>query len=411
MPTSGQDMTGSSSQRRIEQIMVVALLALLAVGCLTVLRPFLFALAWALILSYSTWPLHEWLVDRLRGRRTLAAFLMTLLIAAIFVLPLAAVGTGLADDVPKAVRIVRSLLEEGPPDPPAWVAGLPVLGPEIAQQWQALERLGANWTAGLDPYLDHARDWLLGVGVRLGEALLQVSAGVLIAFFFFRDGAEGIRRVSTAAERVIGSRAERLLQVAGDTVRSVVYGLIGTALAQAVLQGFGLWLAGVPAAFFLGFLTFFLSFIPGGPPLVWLAAAGWLLYEGAFGWSLFLALWGFFVVSSADNVLRPYLISRGSSLPMILVLLGVLGGLAAFGFLGVFLGPTLLAVAYALLDEWTASAARAADPQAEGDRSLRPPRPAHGDAAPRPDPEPVTIGAARSPGLEVGDDVDGEAQR
>ena len=259
-------MSGSPSQRRIEQVIVVALLILLTVGCLTVLRPFLAALAWALILSFLSWPLHEWLVGRLRGRKTLAAFLMTLLVAAIFVLPLAAVGAGLADDVAKVARIVRLLLEEGLPDPPAWVADLPLLGPEIAQQWQALELLGANWTAELGPYLDHARDWLIEVGVRLGEALLQVSLGVFIAFFFFRDGAEGVRRLSAAAERVMGSRAERLLQVAGGTVRSVVYGLIGTALAQAILQGFGLWLAGVPAALFLGFVTFFLSFIPGGHP-------------------------------------------------------------------------------------------------------------------------------------------------
>ena len=109
----------------------------------------------------------------------------------------------------------------------------------------------------------------------------------------------------------------------------------------------------------LGFVTFFLSFIPGGPPIVWLSAAGWLLYEGAFGWSLFLAIWGFIVVSSADNVLRPYLISRGSKLPLILVLLGVLSGLVAFGVLGVFLGPTLLAVAYVLIQERTGGAALA----------------------------------------------------
>jgi predicted PurR-regulated permease PerM len=307
------------SRERIEQIAVIAVLGTLAGGCLVVLRPFLSALLWALVLSYSTWPLHAWLVRRLKGRRTVAALLMTLLVAAIFILPLVAAGTGLADSVAKVVGIVAVLLEQGLPSPPAWASDLPVVGPQLVERWLELERLGAGWTAELQPYVDTGRDWLLSIGVRLGEAILELSLGVLAAFFFFRDGAEGARRLSAAVERLAGSRAQQLLAVAGGTVRSVVYGVIGTALGQATLQGLGLWVAGVPAPLFLGFLTFFLSFVPVGPPLVWLPTAAWLLYKGALGWGFFVAGWGFFIVSGADNVLRPYLISRGSSLPLILV--------------------------------------------------------------------------------------------
>jgi predicted PurR-regulated permease PerM len=353
------------SQQRIEQIVVVALLVILAVGCLTVLRPFLSALLWALILSFSTWPLYAWLVRRLNGRRSLAALLMTLLVAAIFVLPLAAAGTHLADSVAKVGGMIAVLLQQGPPGPPEWVAELPIIGPQLAERWLELERLGAGWTAELQPYLQTGLDWLLSLGVRLGEAMLQVSLGVLAAFFFFRDGAEGTRRLSIAVERLGGVRAQRLLIVAASTVRSVVYGVIGTALAQASLQALGLWLAGVPAAFFLGFLTFFLGFVPIGPPLIWLPAAAWLLYNGAVGWGLFLIIWGLVVVSGVDNVLRPYLISRGSRLPLVLVLFGVLGGLIAFGFLGIFLGPTLLALGYALFEEWSAEPRSAASEVSE----------------------------------------------
>jgi predicted PurR-regulated permease PerM len=359
------------SQQRIEQIVVVALLVILAVGCLTVLRPFLSALLWALILSFSTWPLYAWLVRRLKGRRSLAAFLMTLLIAAIFILPLAAAGAGLADSVAKVGGIVAVLLREGPPGPPAWVAELPIVGTQLTERWLELERLGAGWTAELQPYLDIGLNWLLSLGVRLGEAVLQVSLSVLAAFFFFRDGAEGARRLDAAVKRLAGSRAQELLAVAGGTVRSVVYGVIGTALAQATLQGLGLLLADVPAAFFLGFLTFFLSFVPLGPPLVWLPAAVWLVYNGAVGWGLFLIGWGFFVVSGVDNVLRPYLISRGSRLPLILMFFGVLGGLMAFGFLGVFLGPTLLAIGYVLFQEWSGA------PRSATNEVAAEPAPAH----------------------------------
>ena len=341
---------------------MVVLLLILAVGSLTILRPFLSALLWALILSFATWPLHAWLVGRLRGRRTLAATLMTLLVAAIFILPLAAVGTGLADSVTKVAGMLGVLLDEGPPGPPGWVAELPVVGRQLAEQWLELERLGTAWTSELQPYLEAGRDWLLSIGVRLGEAILQVSLGVLAAFFFFRDGAEGARRLLVAVERLAGHRAQQLLAVAGGTVRSVIYGVIGTALAQAALQAIGLWLAGVPAPFFLGFLTFFLSFVPLGPPLVWLPASLWLLYNGAAGAGIFLAVWGLLVVSGVDNILRPYLISRGANLPLILVFLGVVGGVLAFGFLGVFLGPTLLAIGYVLVEEWSAGTRTSAPP-------------------------------------------------
>ena len=152
------------SQQRIEQIVVIALLVILAVGCIAVLRPFLSALLWALILSYSSWPLYSWLARRLGGRRTLPASVMTLLVAAIFIPPLAAVGAGLADSVAKVGGMVAVLLREGPPGPPAWVAQLPIIGPQLTERWLELERLGAGWTAELQPYLDTGLDWLLSLG-------------------------------------------------------------------------------------------------------------------------------------------------------------------------------------------------------------------------------------------------------
>lgn len=346
------------SEARIEQMVVISLLLILAIGCFLVLRPFLSALLWALILAFSTWPLHSRLVRAFGGRRTLAASLMTLLVAAVFILPPVAVGSSLADSVATVVGMSRTLLEQGPPGPPYWIAGLPLIGQPLHDYWLELEQLGTGWTSELQPYLETARDLALSTGVTLGEAVLQLGLSVLAAFFFFRDGAEGARRLFAAFERLVGERAQRLLEVAGSTIKGVVYGIIGTAIAQGSLQAIGLWLAGVPAALFLGFLTFFLSFVPMGPGLVWLPAAIWLFYKGAFGWGIFMTLWGFFAVSGVDNVLKPYLISRGSNLPLILVFLGVLGGVFAFGFLGVFLGPTLLALGYTLIQEWTANAPR-----------------------------------------------------
>ena len=132
----------------------------------------------------------------------------------------------------------------------------------------------------------------------------------------------------------------------------MVNGILGTALAQSVLALVGFWVAGVPAAMLLGLLTFFLSIIPMGPPLVWLPASLWLYFHGQTGWAIFVAGYGLVVISSIDNFIKPYLISRGGTLPLLLVFMGVLGGLMAFGFIGVFLGPVILAISYALLSEW-----------------------------------------------------------
>ncbi len=157
-------------------------------------------------------------------------------------------------------------------------------------------------------------------------------------------------------------RGQHLIDVAVATMRGVVYGILGTAIAQGVLAAVGFWLAGVPAAPLLGLVTFFLSPVPIGPPLVWAPAAFWLFSQDHAGWGVFMLIWGVAVVSSVDNFVKPFIISRGSNLPFVLVLLGVLGGVIAFGFIGVFLGPTLLAIGYALIQDWSEEQHRVALP-------------------------------------------------
>ena len=158
--------------------------------------------------------------------------------------------------------------------------------------------------------------------------------------------------LNIAMQRVVGTQTENLLDIIYSTVRGVMYGLLGTAMAQGVVATIGFTIAGVPGALLLGVITAIVSLVPIGPPLIWGAAAIWLFFQGDTGWGIFMLLWGFFLISSVDNVVKPILISRGSNLPFILGLFGVLGGLAAFGFVGVFIGPTLLAVALSLSQAW-----------------------------------------------------------
>jgi predicted PurR-regulated permease PerM len=342
----------SASNRRLEQLAGLCVLLLIAVGCFVILRPFIAALLWATILSISTWPAFRWLERVLGGRTTLAAAVMTILLGLALLLPIGVLGTSLADNFARFAGQMLSVFENGPPPPPPWVAELPY-GTELAEAWHYFADDTTRFADTVREYVGPATQWLIGLGTKLGRGVLDLTLSVIAAFFFFRDGAHGAKRLKVVLEKVAGERGQRLLDVAETTISGVVYGMLGTALAQGALAAFGLWLAGVPGALFLGLITSLLSFIPMGPPLVWLPSTLWLFSNGEIGWGIFMGLWGFFVVSTVDNIIRPYFISLGSALPLLLVFLGLLGGIAAFGLLGVFIGPTLLAVGYTLIREWS----------------------------------------------------------
>ena len=180
---------------------------------------------------------------------------------------------------------------------------------------------------------------------------MQIALSLLLIFFILKDGEALGRGLESLFTRVCGDGGAELLHVAGGTVRGVVYGILGTALLQGVLAGIGFLMAGVPGAMLLGLVTFLVSVLPGGPPLVFLPACIWIFHKGDTGWGIFLVIWGI-AVSTVDNFIKPWLISRGSKMPFIIIFFGVIGGAVAFGLIGVFIGPTLLAVGFRLMDEW-----------------------------------------------------------
>jgi len=338
---------------RIEWLLTLAALALLAVGCFLILEPFLSAVLWAIVLVYSTWPLYQRLDRHLRGLRTLTAIIMTTVVAVVLVLPFALVGPRLAEDGTVAAATVAEILREGPPTPPAWVNSLPVIGPDAAKYWDGLAHDSAKFAEAASQYVTPLRTWLLQIGVSFGQGVIELCLSLFIAFFLYRDGSGMGARVAAATRRFAGSRAKSLIETAGATTRGVVYGILGTALIQGALAGLGFYLAGLSAALFLGFLTFFLSLIPMGPPLVWVPASILLLSRGDTAAGIFVFLWGLIAVTGVESVLRPYFISREGKLPFLLVFLGVLGGIAAFGFIGLFLGPVFLSIGFSLAKEWS----------------------------------------------------------
>ncbi len=340
-------------EKRIEQIVQVSAIVLLVVGCLVVLRPFLGALLAAAILCFSTWPVYRFIEDKVGGRRWLAALVMTLLILFVLVVPLALIALSFRDDVPQLIENVREALTLGLPQPPEWIAGIPLIGELLATGWREAAAGPATLAETLQQFSQPAREFLVQAGFIIAEGVLQLTLIAFISYFFYCDGAVLVTALRNGLNRVAGDLTERLLGIVGGTITGVVYGIVGTGFAQAIVAMIGFVIAGVPGVVMLASLTFILSIVPAGPPLIWVGATVWLAYHDQTGWAVFMAIWGFFVISGIDNIVKPLLISRGASLPFVLVLLGVFGGVLAFGFVGIFLGPILLAVGFNLVRSWT----------------------------------------------------------
>lgn len=350
-----------NNDRLLVQILLLGLLG----ASLWVLAPFWSALFWAAVLSFASWPLMRWLTRLLRGRQAAAAGLLTLGWTVLVAVPLVMLGFNLADHIKDATALVKDFQVDGLPPPPEWLAELPVVGERLVGFWQTIDQQGAAFFATVRPYLGQVGNWLLARSAQIGGGMLELALSLVLVFFFYRDGPRLAGFVHSVLERLIGDRAEHYLELVAGTVQRVVNGVIGTAAAQAILAYIGFTIAGVPAALVLGLMTFGFSLIMV-PPLIWGPAVAWLVWQGDFGMAIFLGIWGMFVISGVDNILKPYLISRGGNLPLVVVLLGVFGGILAFGFMGLFLGPTLLAVAYSLLNDWVADKGPATSPPLGG---------------------------------------------
>lgn len=348
----------------------IAIVVLLTLGCLYVLRPFLPAILFAAAVAISTWPLYLRLLHALRGQRTVAALTMTLTLTLLFIIPLSMVAYNLADDVARGFGELRILVEHRELAPPAWIRDIPLLGETIDTYLHDLIASREQMLSLAQRMLEPARTWLVKGGIMLGTGVVQMSLAAFVSFFLYRDGNALLAVIAVTMRKVMGEGAESIQHTVGQTVRGVMYGLLGTALAQALVAAVGFAIAGVPAVPLLSVLVFLTSLIPLGPPLVWGGATVWLFAHGETGWAIFMAIWGTVLISGVDNVVRPMLISRGSSLPFLLTLLGVLGGVIAFGFVGMFIGPVLLAVGYSLMSEWTGTE----DPIVKHDEDVTPGR-------------------------------------
>ncbi|MES2257864.1 MAG: AI-2E family transporter [Pseudomonadota bacterium] len=340
-------------EKRFQPYTRLAAVIFLVIGCLAVLHPFLAAILFATAITISSWPLYLMLLQRCRQRRTLAAAIMTISLILLIILPLALVTWNIADNARDFYDQVRGAIEAGTVAPPDWLKQVPMVGEAADTYLRKIIGSREELMALAKRFMEPARHFLLGSGLVLGSGVAQVSLAAFVSFFLYRDGATLLAALRSGMDKIMGEHAPEVADTVSRTVRGVMYGLLGTALAQAAVAAAGFLIAGVPAVALLSVATFLFSLIPVGPPLIWGGAAIWLFNQGSTGWGIFMLVWGTFVISGVDNVVKPMLISRGSSLPFLLVMLGVMGGVLAFGFVGLFIGPTLLAVALGLLRNWT----------------------------------------------------------
>lgn len=337
-------------------VLSVVAIALLITSSFWILSPFLLPLVWATMIAVSTWPLLIGAQHHLGNRRTPAVLVMTVCLLLVLILPLTLAVTTIIQNVDTMREWIRALAAEGLPSPPAWVGNLPLVGENVAAKWEQASAGGSEGlSAQLAPYMQKVLGWFVNKAGSVGLIVVQLLLTLVLTAILYAKGETAAHGVRLFFRRLIGDQGEQIVVLAGQAIRAVAMGIVVTALVQALMGGIGLWIAGIPGVVLLTAVMFFLAIVQVGVVPVLAVAVGWLFWKGVTFWAIFLLVWTV-VVGSVDNVIRPILIKRGADLPMLLILSGVIGGLVAFGIIGLFAGPVVLAVTYTLLKAWVIDA-------------------------------------------------------
>lgn len=345
-------MIDQVAEKVVRRVILGFLLGGLLLLSYAVLHMFIVPVAWAVIIAYATWPLHRRLRARLMPYPTLAAMLMTLLLSAAFVLPALWIGMLLRTEVGVAIAAVTAQIREGAFELPDFIRSLPWVGDDLQALVSELTRDPEALRTQLTEWVRQGSNLVLTLIGDLGRNAAKLGFALITVFFLYRDGERALAQVVAIMRRFLGARLDAYLAAVGGMTKAVVWGLIATAIGQGFVAGLGYWWAGVPAPVLMGAITALIAMIPFGTPFAWGSIAVWLLMSGQTVEGIGLLLWGVLVVSWVDNLVRPLVISNATRIPFLLVMFGVLGGLAAFGLVGLFLGPVVLAVLMAVWREW-----------------------------------------------------------
>jgi len=341
----------------IERSILLLLVAGLLASALAILRPFATPMLFGGAVATAVWPLRRLLV-RAGIRRGLAALLLFVMSVGVVLVPIVVVAPHLAEQLGRAMPRVQEFFA-ATPDKPAWMDSVPLIGRRLGLGWDRIIAAEGDVRVLIEPYTLEIENWFVAAAGALADCVVQMILSLIAAAMFWAGGDGMTRVLHDALRRLGGPVAENALDVAAGAVRGVAYGVIGTAAIQTLILALGLAIAGIPAVAMLSFVALVLAISQVGAPLliaIWGGAAFWLFRHDQNAWAIFMIVWGLFV-STVDNLIRPWLIGFGLDMPLLLTVIGVFGGFMTFGFLGLFVGPTLLAIVFKLFMTWRAAVA------------------------------------------------------
>lgn len=333
-------------------VLLVLFIGLLLAGSLWTMLPFLGALIWAATVVIATWPLLLKLRAKTGKRAWLAVAIMTTITLLAVILPFALAVSTLFDVLQRGPEFLSEYFKHGLGAPPDWLAKIPLVGTKLVAKWQELAAAGPDGLVeAARPYVGAATQWVISITGGIGVVTVNILLTVALVAILYAQGETAARGALAFGYRLGGERGQEVMQLAAQAVRSVALGVVVTALVQSVLAGLALWLCGIPGAGVLAALVFILGIAQLGPLPIMIPAIAWLYWTGDAVWGTVLLILAI-PIGALDNVLRPILIRRGVQLPMLLIIAGVIGGLIAFGVMGLFVGPVILAATYTLTKSW-----------------------------------------------------------
>lgn len=347
-PAQSPEALIAPADHSLRRLLQQGCILVVVIGCAMVLRPFLPALLFAVVVAISTWPLFRALRRRLRGQLLLPATLLCAVVVLLLIVPAMLVLLSFSDGLIWALGVIEDYSRSAPQQAPNWIVGIPLLGAVVEHWWAAVYAGEGQLLGWLAAAMTPSSRLALLSGTAVIDGLMQIGMAIIVLFSLYAGGESLGRQLQQGVSQLAGHYGLTLLSKAQQTVTGVMISVIGTGLAQASVALLGFAIAGVPEPLLLSALVFALSLLPIGPPMIWGGAALWLFHSGQPGWAVFMVFYGLFGISSIDNVLRPFLISRSAHLPFALTLISVVGGVLAFGLMGLFLGPVFVALAISM---------------------------------------------------------------
>jgi predicted PurR-regulated permease PerM len=344
-------LTELSASTWFRRAVVAAILAGILLLTYTILRPFLVPLIWAAILAYVSWPLHLRVLRAVRYRTVIASLITTLVLGAVLIVPIVWLTFLVRAELMQAYQEVQKFLATQP-QLPAAIRNLPGVGSWLQTQLNEIAADPATLRQAFQGWLQQSTTEVTRLVGGVGRNVAKLFMALLCLFFFLRDGPQLLRELRALLTGMLGPSADDYLHAAGEMTQAVVYALVVAAIAQGTVAAFGYWIVGLPAAVLLGAITTVTALIPFGAPIIWGSISIWLMVTDRLSAGIVLFLWGLLAVSWVDNIVRPLVISNATRMPFLLVVFGVLGGVVAFGLVGLFIGPVVLAVTLAIWREW-----------------------------------------------------------